>query len=190
MLQEKRVAVFASGEGTNAENLIRYFEHHPVIKIVCVITDNPEAGVIEKARKLRVKSVIFSKADFRSGEPLIQCLDQFKITWIVLAGFLSLVPEVIIRAFEKRIVNIHPALLPEFGGKGMYGMKVHESVCRSGKKKSGITIHYVNNRYDEGEIIFQQKINLEAGETPVSLSKKIRKIELESYPAVIESVID
>lgn len=184
-----RLAVFASGEGTNAENLIRYFKNHPLAKVILVITDKTEAPVIEKAKRLNVPVRVLSSNEVRSGEKMIDVLNQSGIDMIVLAGYLRKIPGEVIEHYPKKIINLHPALLPLFGGKGMYGIKVHEAVIRSGMKESGITIHFVNEHYDEGEIIFQKSIPVEADDTAETLQKKIRELELKYLPEVIEKLI-
>lgn len=183
------LAVFASGEGTNAENLIRYFQHHPLARVVLVVSDRAEAPVIRKAQRLNVPVHVLSSDELRSGERLKDVLKQSGIEMILLAGYLRKMSDELIQHYPEKIINLHPALLPAFGGKGMYGMKVHEAVIRSGVKESGITIHFVNEHYDEGEIIFQKSIPVEANDTPESLQKKIRELELKYYPEVIEKLL-
>ena len=151
----KKIAVFASGSGTNAENLIRYFSNSGRAKVELVLCNNPVAGIIERARNLGVPSVVFNRKDFYESTMVLNQLLEKKIDLVVLAGFLWLIPWNIIATFEKKIINIHPALLPGFGGKGFYGMKVHQAIIDSKSLLSGITIHYVNEKFDEGEIIFQ-----------------------------------
>ncbi len=184
-----RLAVFASGEGTNAENLIRYFENHSGARVVLVVSDKENARVIAKAKRLHVPVHVLSSDEVCSGKRLMEALKQSGINMIVLAGYLRKIPGDEIEHYPKKIINLHPALLPSFGGKGMYGMKVHEAVIRSGIKESGITIHYVNEHYDEGEIIFQKSIPVETNDTPDSLQKKIRALELKYFPEVIEKLI-
>ncbi len=184
-----RLAVFASGEGTNAENLIRYFENHSGARVVLVVSDKENARVIAKAKRLHVPVHVLSSDEVCSGKRLMEVLKQSGINMIVLAGYLRKIPGDVIEHYPKKIINLHPALLPSFGGKGMYGMKVHEAVIRSGIKESGITIHYVNEHYDEGEIIFQKSIPVETNDTPDSLQKKIRALELKYFPEVIEKLI-
>ncbi len=184
-----RLAVFASGEGTNAENLIRYFENHPQSRVVLVISDKSEAPVIEKAKRLNIPVRVLGSDEVCSGKKLIDVMKQSGIDMIVLAGYLRKIPGELIEHYPKKIINLHPALLPFFGGKGMYGMKVHEAVIASGVKESGITIHYVNEHYDEGEIIFQKSVPVAEGDTPESLQKKIRALELKYYPEVIAKLI-
>lgn len=183
-------AIFASGSGTNAENLIKYFANDPRIKIKLVITNNSEAGVIERAGKYKKNIQIISKEALNSySDKIIEFLRTEKIDLIILAGFLLKIPEVFIKAFPNKIVNIHPALLPKYGGKGMYGMNVHNAVIQNKEKESGITIHFVNEEYDKGEIILQEKCVVEANDTPESLAKKIHDLEYAFFPKAIEKLI-
>lgn len=184
-------AIFASGEGTNAENLFNYFARDPRIKFKLVVTNRDDAGVIARAEKYKKNVQIVSKAALENyTQQLIEFLKVEKIDLIILAGFLLKIPEAFVRAFPNRIINIHPALLPNYGGKGMYGMNVHKAVIAAGEKESGITIHYVNEHYDEGEIIIQQKVKIEPGETPESLAKKVQKLEFEFLPKAVETIIN
>ncbi len=187
--QLKRIAIFASGEGTNAENLISHFKNNPNGKIVAVLTNRPDAGVIHRAEKLNVRCEVFSKEQLYDSEEILQLLQNLQTDWIVLAGFLLKIPVSLIRAYPGHIVNIHPALLPSFGGKGMYGMHVHESVIRSGEKESGISIHLVNEHYDNGKIIFQAKLHVNKDENPYTLANRIHELEYKYYPEVIEKLI-
>ncbi|MBL7929843.1 MAG: phosphoribosylglycinamide formyltransferase [Bacteroidia bacterium] len=184
-----RLAVFASGEGTNAENLIRHFQNHPMARVVMVVSDKAEAPVIEKAKRLHVPVHVLSADEVLSGKKMNDVLKQSDIHLIVLAGYLRKIPGEVIEQYPQKIINLHPALLPFFGGKGMYGKKVHEAVIRSGVKESGITIHFVNEHYDDGEIIFQKSIPVEADETSESLQKKIRELEWKYYPEVIDKLL-
>ncbi len=187
--KKKNIVLFASGNGTNAENIIRYFQQHAVIHIAEVLTNNPKAGVIERAKKLDVPVQIFTRADFASPQTLIHHLGEQKTDLIVLAGFLWKIPTALIRQYSGKMINLHPALLPEFGGKGMYGLRVHEAVIAAGKKKSGITIHFVNENYDEGKIIFQAETEVQETETPESLAEKIHQLEYKYFPQVIEEIL-
>ena len=182
------IAILASGSGTNTENIIRYFSNHPLIRVTLVATDNPNAYVIERAKTSAVPVVVFSMEELRNGV-LLNILKLNNIDLIVLAGFIKLVPEQVVNAFPGRIVNIHPALLPAYGGKGMYGNNVHEAVLANGERESGITIHYVNNRYDEGDIIFQAKCEVNPSDTPDTLAQKVHVLEYQHYPRVIESLL-
>jgi phosphoribosylglycinamide formyltransferase-1 len=185
----KRIAVFASGSGTNAENLVSYFRKTGSCEIALIVTNNPSAGVIAKANRLDVKVSLFSKTELMNGELISSHLQDEKIDFIILAGYLLLVPAVLITNFQNRIINIHPALLPGHGGKGFYGENVHRSVIASGAIMSGITIHYVNEKFDEGEIIFQAACHVDANETSESLAKKIHELEYAYFPVVVEKII-
>ncbi|MCA0429481.1 MAG: phosphoribosylglycinamide formyltransferase [Bacteroidetes bacterium] len=184
------VAVFASGEGTNAENLFNYFANDTRIKFKLVVTNNPNAGVIARAERFKKNVHIVSKTALNEyTSQLIEFLKVEKIDLIVLAGFLLKIPEDFVKAFPNKIINIHPSLLPKYGGKGMYGHYVHEAVINAREKESGITIHYVNEAYDEGKIILQVKCEIIDTDTPETLSKKIRNLEFENLPKVIEKFL-
>lgn len=183
-----RIAIFASGSGSNAENIIRYFSNHPNFVFPVIISNNEKAFVHERAKKLEIPSVTFSKEDFLKGEKILIFLQEQKIDAIVLAGFLLQVPSLVIDAYPQKIINIHPALLPKFGGKGMYGMRVHEAVKEAGETETGITIHYVNNEYDAGEIIFQAKCPVLPEDTPETIAKKVHELEYQYFPRVIEKI--
>ena len=156
----KKIAVFASGTGTNAENIIRYFANSQAVSIVLVVSNNPLAGVHDRVNRLGVPSVTYTKEELAEGSEVVKKMAEYEVDWIVLAGFLKKISETILCNFPDRIVNIHPALLPKHGGQGMYGMRVHEAVVAAGDSESGITIHYVNENYDEGQIIFQLAVQL------------------------------
>ena len=185
----KNIAIFASGNGSNAEQISRYFIQNPVAKVKLILTNNPNAGVIERAERLGIISVIFDRNTFYFSDEIINTLKENQVDLIVLAGFLWLVPNNILQEFKGRIVNIHPALLPKYGGKGMYGNYVHQAVIAAGDKKSGITIHYVNEKYDDGQIIFQAEVDLSKNETPESLAQKIHHLEYENFPVFIEKIL-
>lgn len=185
---KKRIAIFASGSGSNAENIINYLSSRPDIVFPLILCNKKEAFVHERAKKLHIPSIIFDKNQLENGE-VLSILQKEGIDFIVLAGFLLKVPENILAAYPDRIVNIHPALLPKYGGKGMYGMKVHEAVVANGEKESGITIHYVNERYDEGAVIAQYKCEVLPGDSPEDVAQKIHALEYEYFPGVIEKVI-
>jgi len=186
----EKIAIFASGSGTNTQRIVEYFKGHPFIVVDLVLSNNPEAFVLTRAKSLGIPTVIFTRQDFYETERVLTILKERKITFIVLAGFLWLIPGYLLREYADRIVNIHPALLPGYGGKGMYGMRVHESVIHSGDKESGISIHLVNEKYDEGQIIFQSRCKVEPDDTPESLAQKIHKLEYEHYPRIIESLLN
>lgn len=180
-------AIFASGEGTNAENLFNYFANDPRIRIKLVVTNRDDAGVIARAEKHKKNVQIVSKAALENyTDKLIEFLKVEKIDLIILAGFLLKIPEAFIKAFPNKIINIHPALLPAYGGKGMYGMNVHKAVIAAKETESGISIHYVNEEYDKGEIIIQERVKIEDSDTPESLAKKIQQLEFEHLPKAVE----
>ena len=184
----KKIAILASGEGTNAERIIRYFLEKRTAEVALVIVNKAQAGVLKRAERLSVPSLILTAQDFADGKAL-EILHQYHIDFIVLAGFLLKVPDAILHDYPNKIVNIHPALLPKFGGKGMYGSRVHQAVIASHEKESGITIHYVNERYDEGEHIAQFRCPVLPDDTPDSLAERIHGLEHAHYPAVVESVL-
>lgn len=181
----KRIAILASGSGTNAENIINYFSKHPEIEVTLVLSNRKDAKVLERAQRLGVENGTFNRTDFYKSEK-VSALLKSKADWIVLAGFLWKVPENLIRDFQNKMVNIHPALLPKYGGKGMYGMHVHKAVVANREKFSGITIHYVNEFYDEGAIIFQDKVALSIDDTAHDLAEKIHLLEYKWFPKIIE----
>lgn len=182
----KNIAIFASGNGTNAENIIRYFQGSEEVRVKLVLTNRRQAFVLERARKLDVPCVYFGKEDWADGEPVLALLREQGIDFVVLAGFLARVPDCLLRAYPNKIVNIHPSLLPKFGGKGMYGDHVHEAVVAAGEMESGITIHYINERYDEGEVIAQYRCPVLPGDTAADVATKVHALEYEYYPQVIE----
>jgi phosphoribosylglycinamide formyltransferase-1 len=185
----RNIAIFASGSGTNAENIIRYFSNRKSAKVSLVLSNRREAYVLKRAASLNVRSVLFDRKDLYEKEKVSRYLSMYKIDFIVLAGFLWLIPENILNIYEKRIINIHPALLPKHGGKGMYGERVHEEVIAKHEKESGITIHYVNNHYDEGDIIFQARCAVTPEDTPDTLAAKVHALEYKHFPVVIEELI-
>ena len=185
----KKIVIFASGSGSNAENLITYFKGRNGIEVSHVFTNNPKAMVIERCKRLDTPCVVFDRAMFSDDAQLLQQLQAINPDLIVLAGFLWMIPKSYINAFPNRIINVHPALLPKFGGKGMYGRYVHEAVIASAASESGITIHYVNPRYDEGAIIFQAKCAVNDSDTVDTLTAKIHELEMKNFPAVVESLL-
>ncbi len=188
-MAENKLAIFASGSGTNAEEFFRYFNHHPFIKIGALLSNNPEAFALKRADNYGIPVNVFSKNSFYKSDETLKYLRIKEISHIVLAGFMWLVPENIIYGYKNRIYNIHPALLPKYGGKGMYGDIVHRAVIENGESYSGITIHYVNNKFDEGKIIFQEKCPVLHDDKPESLAVRIHQLEYAHYPRVIEEVI-
>ena len=185
----KKIALFASGSGTNAENIIKYFRDSRKVQVTLILSDKPEAGVHLRAQKWNVPSICFSGAELKEGTPVLRLLADYGIDFIVLAGFLRKIPPTLITAYPDRIINIHPALLPKYGGKGMYGMRVHEAVVAAGEKQSGITIHYVNEQYDEGAIIFQASCVVSLTDTPEDVARKVHELEYACFPAVIEKLL-
>ena len=184
----KNIVIFASGSGTNAENIILYFKNNNKVKVVAVFSNNPNALVIEKANKLKVPTFVFSREELKS-EVILQKLNDFKVDLIVLAGFLWQFPESIILSYTNKIINIHPALLPKYGGKGMYGMNVHKSIFDNKEADTGITIHYVNENYDEGKIIFQKSVAVDKCKSAEEIAAKIHELEMENFPKVIEKLL-
>jgi phosphoribosylglycinamide formyltransferase-1 len=184
------IAVFASGSGTNAENLIRYFQNSDIGEVKLVICNKAKAGVLERAAKLDVKTELISREDWQYSEHLLDILKENRIQFIVLAGFLWLMPEQVIAKYEHRIVNIHPALLPKYGGLGMYGNRVHEAVKHNKEVETGITIHYVDAKYDEGKVIFQKSTQIDpTTHSPEEIAQKVHELEYEYYPKVVEGLL-
>lgn len=188
-MKQARLAVFISGNGSNAEAIFSHFQNHPLIKVELVLSNNPDAYGLVRAQKFSIPSKVFKRDQFREEGQVIQWLYEADITHIVLAGFLWLMPSYLISAFPHRIINIHPALLPKFGGKGMYGMKVHEAVKASADAQSGITIHEVNEKYDEGRTLFQAFCEIDPLDTPKDIADKVQRLEHLHYPRVIEEWI-
>ncbi len=184
-----QIALFASGNGTNAENIAKYFANSTHIKVSVIVSNNPNAFVHQRAKALNIPSYSFSKDTFKEGDDLLNLLSDYKIDFIVLAGFLLKIPDSLLKRYPKNIINIHPALLPKYGGKGMFGDTVHKKVIEMADTKSGITIHYVNNKYDEGEIIFQEVCNVNLNDTYEDVAKKVHALEYTHFPRVIEEVI-
>lgn len=185
----KNIAIFASGAGTNAEAIIRHFKNHKDVRVALIVTNNPSAGVLQVAANHKIVSAIVNEKGLQNEKLVKGMLAAQQIEFIVLAGFLKMIPAYLLEMYPGRMINIHPALLPSYGGKGMYGMKVHQAVISRGEKESGITIHYVNERYDEGEIILQKKLDVAPAETPESLASKIHELEHEWYPKTIEKLL-
>jgi len=185
----KNIAIFASGSGTNAENIIKYFSNRNSAKVILVFSNKHKAYVLKRAEAHNIKTVFFEYDDLYVTGRVLDTLLFYEIDFIVLAGFLWFVPDDILTRYERRIINIHPALLPMYGGKGMYGEKVHEAVIRNRDAESGITIHYVNQFYDEGEIIFQAHCAVDPSDTPETLAEKVHALEYKYYPEIIEDLI-
>lgn len=184
-----RIAIFASGAGTNAREIFKYFQKSDEIHVVAVFSNKAGAGVLNVADEYNAAKVIFGKNDLLSPQGILDQLKAHQVEWIILAGFLWKVPDELIRAYPNRIINIHPALLPKFGGKGMYGMHVHQAVKEAGEDKSGITIHYVNEHYDEGGIIAQKETALTPDDSPESIAQKVQELEHFWFPRIIEQVV-
>ncbi|MGV3594533.1 MAG: phosphoribosylglycinamide formyltransferase [Sediminibacterium sp.] len=186
----KRIAIFASGAGSNAAKIIAHLKDHPAIQVALIVCNKPGAGVIQIAATHNIPVLMIEKEKFFRGDAYVdEIKHQSKIDFIVLAGFLWKVPIALIQAYLNRIINIHPALLPKYGGKGMYGMHVHEAIIKAGEKESGITIHYVNEHFDEGEAIFQAHCEVTPDDTPETLAQKIHQLEHEHFPKIVEKVV-
>jgi phosphoribosylglycinamide formyltransferase-1 len=185
----KKVIIFASGSGSNALKIFEYFNNNQNVIIDSIYCNNPRANVINIFQKLNIKTVLFNKKEFYEST-FLETIRNTNPDLIVLAGFLLKIPEKIVSAFENRIINIHPSLLPKYGGKGMYGLNIHKEVILNKEKLSGFTIHYVNQEYDKGAVIFQKKIQINEKETPESLSSKVLKLEHENYPLIIEKILN
>jgi len=186
----KNIAIFASGSGTNAQKIMEYFEKDSNVQVSLILVNNPKAGVIQRAEKFDVPVIKFNRQQFSHSDEIVDILLSNQIDLVVLAGFLWLVPQNMVTAFPNQIINIHPALLPKYGGKGMYGHRVHEAVIAAKEKESGITIHYVNEKYDEGNIIAQYKCDISPTDTPDSLAGNIHKLEHQYFPKVIENILN
>jgi phosphoribosylglycinamide formyltransferase-1 len=185
----KKIAIFASGSGTNAENIIKYFSNRKSAKVTLILSNRREAYVLKRAAEHNIKSIFFDYNEFNTSDKVLDDLLRNDIDFLVLAGFLWLVPEKILNLYAGRIINIHPALLPKYGGKGMYGEKVHKAVIDNHESESGISIHYVNKLYDEGDIIFQARCKVEPSDTPDTLAARIHELEYKYFPKVIEDLI-
>ncbi|MCI4668111.1 MAG: phosphoribosylglycinamide formyltransferase [Bacteroidia bacterium] len=185
-----RLAIFASGGGSNAGKIVEHFKNHPNVIVSLFVTHNPASGVIEMGKACLCPVILISKKQVRSGEYLTNILKLHEIDLVVLAGYIKYIPTQLVQAFPNRILNIHPSLLPSYGGKGMYGMNVHRAVKASGDSKSGMSIHLVNEKYDEGELIFQAEVSLVDSWTAEEIQQAVLKLEHEHYPRVIEKVCD
>ena len=183
---QAKLAVFASGKGSNAEKIIQNFVNHNDIHISLIVSNKANAGVLDIAKRFGIETLLLDKKKFMESKEYVQYLKNQGITHIVLAGFLLKVPDNLIQVYNNKIVNIHPALLPAYGGKGMYGEHVHQAVIQAGEKESGITIHLVDEEYDHGKTLFQAKVNVDPNDTPASLAEKVHRLEHEHYPAIIE----
>ena len=183
------MAIFVSGSGSNAENIIQYFQETQTAEVVLIVCNNPTAFALQRAVRLQVPALLIDKNTFQKKQTLLEILEAQKIDWIVLAGFLWLVPTYLLRAYPQRVINLHPALLPLYGGKGMYGMHVHEAVKANRDAQTGITIHYANEHYDEGQIIVQASCALSEADTPEQIAQKVHELEYTHFPKAIEGEI-
>ncbi|MEN9372285.1 MAG: hypothetical protein RLZZ64_1360, partial [Bacteroidota bacterium] len=181
-----KLAIFASGKGSNAEKIIQHFVNHDNIHISLIVSNKQQAGVLDIAQRNKIPTLLLEKKKFMETDEYVQLIKNQGITHIILAGFLLKVPDNLINTYNNKIVNIHPALLPAYGGKGMYGEHVHQAVIQAGEKESGITIHLVDEEYDHGKTLFQAKVVVDPNDTPDSLAEKIHRLEHEHYPSVIE----
>lgn len=188
-MSKTKISVFASGSGSNAEKFFEYFQGNPEVEIVSVFTNNKSAGVIERANRFGIPYHVYNRTFWQTGEVIIDVLKEEKIDFIVLAGFMLLIPDALVKAYPQRIFNIHPALLPKFGGQGMYGMNVHRAVKEAQEPESGITIHFVNENYDEGQIIAQTSCVIDSSDSVEEIAKKVLRLEHENYPKVVDEVI-
>ena len=186
-MKVKKIALFASGSGTNVQNIIEYFAHNEKVKIDSVWSNNPSAFVLERSKRSGIETFVFSKEEFRNTSKVVETLKKREVDLVVLAGFLWLIPINLIQNFP--IVNIHPALLPKYGGKGMYGLKVHQAVIDNQENESGITIHFVNEKYDEGKIIFQAKCEVSNTDCAEDVAFKVHQLEYKYYPEIIEKIL-
>jgi len=184
----KRIVIFASGSGSNAENIILHFKNKSQGNVIAVLSNNPHAKVLERAENQNVPTVIFNKKELSDGT-ILRKIKELQPDLIVLAGFLLMFPAAIIEQYPDKIINVHPALLPKYGGKGMYGMKVHQAVLENKDKETGISIHFVNEHYDEGAIIFQATVNIEDCHTPEEIANKVHELEHKHFPEVIEKLL-
>jgi phosphoribosylglycinamide formyltransferase-1 len=186
----QQIAIFASGAGSNARQIIRHFRNHPSVRISLIVCNKPGAGVLQIAEDENIPTLILEKDPFFRGDGYVGSLKEAGIDFIILAGFLWKIPDTLIKAYPGKIVNIHPALLPKYGGKGMYGAHVHEAVIAAGEKESGITIHYVDEYYDHGQPIFQSTVAIDPTDTPETLAARIHQLEHKYYPVVIEEILN
>ncbi len=185
----KRIVIFASGSGSNAENLIKFFHNRENVSVIQVLTNNPHAKVLNRCKDLNVSALSFNRIAFSKSKDVLNILKTSQPDLIVLAGFLWKFPEFILKAFPNKVINVHPALLPNYGGKGMYGMNVHEAVVKNKDTETGITIHYVNENYDEGAIIFQAKCNVLPTDSSENVAEKIHLLEMEHFPEVVNELL-
>jgi len=185
----KRIVIFASGSGSNAENLITFFHNRENASVILVLTNNPHAKVLERCKRLKVSAMSFNKIALSETNNVLNLLKASEPDLIILAGFLWKFPDLLLNAFPNKVINVHPALLPKYGGKGMYGMHVHEAVVANKETETGITIHYVNEHYDEGTIIFQVKCDVTPSDSAEDVAAKIHELEMEHFPKVVEALL-
>ncbi len=185
----KRIVIFASGSGTNAENLIKYFHNTSIGSVILVLTNNPYAKVLDRCKNLKVSALSFNRIAFYQSNDVLNILKASQPDLIVLAGFLWKFPEIILQEFPNKVINIHPALLPKYGGKGMYGNFVHDAIVKNKETETGISIHYVNEHYDEGAMIFQVKCEVTTSDTAETVAAKIHELEMEHFPKVVEKLL-
>jgi phosphoribosylglycinamide formyltransferase 1 len=186
---KKRIAIFASGSGSNAQKIMEHFKRSSEAEVVLILTNNPQAYVLQRADNFEIPSHIFTRDEFYQTDEVIKLLKNLQVDLIVLAGFLWLVPPALLKAFPNKIINLHPALLPKYGGKGMYGDYVHKAVLAAGDEESGITIHFVNEKFDEGEILHQSRFKIEPGDTLEVIKFKGQQLEHHHFPRVIENLL-
>lgn len=186
---QKNIVIFASGSGSNAQRLLEHFENHPTIRVAALFSNNPNAYALQRAETYRVPAFLFNREEFYNTDKVLQQIRQFEPDLIVLAGFLWLVPQNLLQAFPNRIINIHPALLPRYGGKGMHGRHVHAAVVEAGEPESGITIHYINEEYDKGTFILQERCPVLPGDTPEDLATRVLQLEHRHLPLVVEQLL-
>jgi len=186
---KKRIAIFASGSGSNAQKILEYFKDNKIAEVSIILSNNPDAYVLQRADNFETPTHVFDREDFYNTDSVVDLLKNLQIDFVVLAGFLWLIPSNLLNAFPSKIINIHPALLPAYGGKGMYGDRVHKAVLDAQEEESGITIHYVNENFDEGKIIHQSKFKIERGDTVELIRFKGQQLEHQFYPKIIENII-
>jgi phosphoribosylglycinamide formyltransferase 1 len=186
---KKRIAIFASGSGSNAQKIMEHFKRNSEAEVVLILTNNPQAYVLQRADNFEIPSHIFTREELYESDAIIKLLKNLQVDLIVLAGFLWLVPESLLKAFPNKIINLHPALLPKYGGKGMYGDNVHKAVLAAKEEESGITIHFVNEKFDEGEVLHQSRFKIEPGDTLEVIKFKGQQLEHQHFPRVIESLL-
>jgi phosphoribosylglycinamide formyltransferase-1 len=187
-MDKTKIALFASGTGSNVFNIIQHFNNHPMIEVVAVLSNKEEAGALNHAKNANIDTFVFTKEQF-AGHEVVDYLTSKKVDYVILAGFLWKIPSIMLDVFSNKMINIHPSLLPKYGGKGMYGQHVHEAVVANKEKKTGITIHHVNEQYDEGNIVAQFEVAIDDQDTPTTVSSKISRLEKEHFPNVIEQFI-